>query len=132
MPITPCPGFASYSAGSTGSSGVPLLVSSGGRPDPGNTAFQLDLSSAKTSSLVVFVLGVAKTSIPWGGGVIAVSPGAMLFNRTSGSGTTVLPLGIPPSNAIRGLSIFAQSGVDDAAATGNVALSNAIEIKICQ
>jgi hypothetical protein len=130
--ITPCPGHTSYSAGSTGSAGVPELVSVGGRPDPGNRSFGIALTKAKASSLAATVFGTAKGSIPFAGGTLAVSPQVVLLHLTTASGTADLGLAVPNSAALRGLSLFAQSLVQDSAAVGGVALSNAIEIKVCR
>ncbi len=58
--------------------------------------------------------------------------GVVLFHATTASGTASLGLAVPNSAALRGLSLFAQSLVQDSAAVGGVALSNAIEIKVCQ
>jgi hypothetical protein len=102
-------------SGCAGAAGVPKLQS--GTPYLGNPAFSIHLVDARPAAPATIALSFFAQTTPLGGGC-SLHLGGTLFTwpvTTSASGAAQIKLAIPPSADLRGLPLFAQAIVVDAA-----------------
>jgi hypothetical protein len=107
---------------------VPRIAAEGA-PRLGTT-IDFELSSALPSGIAVLSLGLTGLEIPLGGGCSALTD-ALVLNAvlTSPVGTAQLPLSVPPSSTLVGVSVFAQYAVIDpnGAFAASLALSSGLQ-----
>ncbi len=110
-------GLAPYGAGKAGTLGVPQLDASG-LPVLG-VPLALELSDALPGGTAGFLFGVAPAAIPFDGATILVSSLGVLNLPISPGGGASLPLTVPASTGLAGLSLYWQVWIPgDAAAAG--------------
>jgi hypothetical protein len=102
-------------SGCAGSAGVPVLA--GSPPSLGESGVALELIDAAPAAPAAIGLSFASASVPLGGGctlLLGPSAGAR-FLLTNATGNARQPLPVPEAPALRGLTVFAQGAVLDAA-----------------
>ena len=117
---------ANLGFGLPGTSGTPLLTGTGTWEAGG--AITIDLTSARPSSTAGLFVGLTNNPTSAFGGFLVPVPffGPFLL-ATNGAGNLSIPA-ITPKDIPCGLDIFLQYGIDDPAAVGGVALSNAMQV----
>ena len=112
--------------GLAGAAGVPVLSGSG--TWAGGTPISIDISSARPSATAGLFVGLTNNPTPAFGGTLVPVPffGPFLL-ATNGAGELSLPA-TAPHDIPCGLDIYLQYGIDDPAAVGGVALSNALRV----
>jgi ELWxxDGT repeat protein len=123
------PAVVPYGTGCPGTAGLVPRIAAEGAPRLGTT-IDFELSSALPSGIAVLSLGLTGLEIPLGGGCSALTD-ALVLNAvlTSPVGTAQLPLSVPPSSTLVGVSVFAQYAVIDpnGAFAASLALSSGLQ-----
>jgi hypothetical protein len=117
-----------------GSGGIAPRVVASGLPFRGTTT-TLECSNAVGGSVGAFAVSFAPPApLPFAGGIVWPTVAPLLFAFATGglpgqpgTGGFALPVAVPTSPAVVGTSFVSQAVVLDAAATGGIALGNAIE-----
>ncbi|MEQ1634798.1 MAG: hypothetical protein ABL997_20630, partial [Planctomycetota bacterium] len=109
--------------GLAGTSGVPVLIGSGGLVPA--TPIQWSLSNAKSNTAAWFVVGLSRVSLPLFGGVLVPSPDFVFFNATNVAGTASLNLTLAQALP-SGQQVTVQVCLLDPAGVAGWAASNAI------
>ena len=118
--------YTALGFGLPGTSGVPSLGGTG--TWEAGTAISIDLTSARPSSTAGLFVGLVNNPTPaFGGSLVPVPFFGPFILATNGSGNLSLPT-VTPKDIPCGLDIYMQYGIDDPAAVGGVALSNALQV----
>lgn len=126
----PLAALVPYGAGKAGSLGVPQLGASNlpvlGLP------ISIQLTDALPGGTAGFVFGVAPAAIPFDGATILVSSLGVLNLPISPAGAVSLPLNVPASTGLAGLSFYWQVWIpgDPGAAGMGWAASNGLQTKL--
>ena len=107
-----------------GSNGTPHLSGTGTLA--AGSANQLDLGSAKPSTLCTLVLGSTQIEAPFKGGVLVPNLGSLITLASGPGGALSLPFTMP-AGFPSGTTLFFQVWIPDAAATAGYAASNGLE-----
>jgi hypothetical protein len=131
--LTPTPGAGSRYGASCSLGPAPGL-STAGSPVPGNTTLAVVASSPAASAPALVAFGLDDTPTPLGGGcsLLVATVVTTSFALTDTLGDLRLPLPIPFDLSLRGVDLFAQLGVLDAARGryAGLALSEGLQIRI--
>jgi ELWxxDGT repeat protein len=107
------PAVFAYGQGCPGTGGLVPQIAADDAPRLGAT-IDFKLSSALPNALAVLALGLTGFEIPIGGGCSALNDAVVVTGVLTGpAGAVQLPLPLPASPAVVGLSVFAQYGVLD-------------------
>lgn len=128
-------GFHAYGPNLTGSGGAAPVLAGMGRPTIGD-AISMEVTNGLGGAPGAFLLGTQKTFAPVMGGTLLVVPivhAPVTLSGTSGSpgsGTGSLPLSIPNSPALVGMSLNVQAIFFDAGAVFGLSMSTGLEVWI--
>ena len=107
------PAVFAYGQGCAGTGGLVPQIAADDAPRLGATV-DFKLSSALPNAIAVLALGLTGFEIPIGGGCSALNDAVVVTGVLTGpAGAVQLPLPLPASPAVVGLSVFAQYGVLD-------------------
>jgi ELWxxDGT repeat protein len=107
------PAVFAYGQGCPGTGGLVPQIAADDAPRLGAT-IDFKLSSALPNAIAVLALGLTGFEIPIGGGCSALNDALVVTGVLTGpAGAVQLPLPLPASPAVVGLSVFAQYGVLD-------------------
>ena len=127
-----------YGSGTTGLGGVVPSMRGLFSPCPG-AQVGVEIEKARGGAPATLFWSLAPAAIPFKGGELLVAFGGpmgqvplVLPGNGAGGGALLLPVDLPNDPVLAGASIFLQTLVGDPAATGGVALSNGLELRIGQ
>lgn len=123
------PAVFAYGQGCAGTGGLVPQIAADDAPRLGATV-DFKLSSALPNAIAVLPLGLTGFEIPIGGGCSALNDAVVVTGVLTGpAGAVQLPLPLPASPAVVGLSVFAQYGVLDpnGAFAATLALSSGLQ-----
>lgn len=109
--------------GLAGTNGVPQLAADGTLA--AGTAYSFDLSSARSNSLAVLMVGTSRIDLAFRGGTLVPSPDDLLIVATNGSGEISLA-GTAPSGLPVLTDVYAQFWIADPVGPQGYAASNAV------
>jgi len=141
LPASACTVPAHYGAGTTGTGGVVPTLATSDFARLGSTSFRVDLVDARGGAPVVLALGAAPISIPLLGGTVLVSPIPFLITTFAASsppagascvGVASFPLPIPGDPALLGGAVFLQGLVVDPVGPFGFALTDGLQVVVCQ
>ena len=123
-------GYLPYGRGCPGTGNKTPVLSFGGNIAPGDKT-SVDLSNARASSQVALTVGLNKAAINLGGSCTLLNqPLILLFRMSSATGTASLPVTIPMSVKIRGVTVYAQYGAADPSSAGGIAVTDGAGIRM--
>ena len=113
--------------GLPGTNGFPVLDGTGSWQ--AGTAGTIDLTNARPNATAGLFVGVVFNPTPaFGGTLVSVPFLGPFMLATNGAGNLTIPVASFPKEIPCGLKLYLQYGIDDPAAVGGVALSNASEV----
>lgn len=124
-----------YGSGCMGSNGVPTL-SGAGVPSLGNSAFALNVGSARGNSFAILfaALGANVPGLPLGGGCLLhlqqSTLGTIVLVGTSANGSAAFPIPVPNNPNFAGMRLFFQTGVLDPTTVLGASATNAAEVVV--
>ncbi len=124
------PRFVPYGSGLAGTGGLVPRLTSAGCPSPGLIT-QLLIDGGLAGAPGCLVVGIAPGAVPYGGGTLLVL-GALfeIIHTLDPAGEATLLLAVPPDPALKGVSIYLQSGYLDPGAPVGVSLTGGLRMEI--
>lgn len=137
-----CPASIPAGSGTAGAGGAVPRLGMRTYPQLGNTSFAFAIEGGVGGALCAIPIATAGgPGLPAFGGTILIDPttigttAVVVLGGTPGAvgaGSGLAPLPIPNTLSLIGFELWAQALVFDAAATGDVALSNAYQAVVCR
>lgn len=124
--------FNLLGGGSSGVAGIPSLIAEGGLARLGNAGFGLALEGAAPSAIGAIYLGLSDLNLPLFGGVLHTGTPLVLEagGLTDPQGRFAVPAPVPATPTLLGLQLFAQGFAVDGAASGGIALSDGLGVRL--